>query len=69
MTTTDLTAPETTTTTAQVTITVAVDGVTKTFTGSSTTDGSPGNAVRGVLNAVASAATTWTFRPLQEALR
>lgn len=57
------------TTNAEVTLTLKVDGVTKTFTGSATTGGNPGNALRGVLGAVQADAQTWSFGPLREALR
>ncbi|MFI5938110.1 hypothetical protein [Actinoplanes sp. NPDC051494] len=56
-------------TTAAVSITLTVDGISKTFTGSVTTDGDPGNAIRGVLQAIEQDATNWTFKPLREALR
>lgn len=54
-----MTITDTTTKTAEVSITVTVDGQTKTFTGSAHTDGNVGNATVGAIQAAHHDACNW----------
>ncbi|AEV86852.1 hypothetical protein ACWT_5834 [Actinoplanes sp. SE50] len=60
---------DTMTTTAEATVTLTVNGVTKTFTATVNSDGDPSNAALSALSAARGDAADWTGRPLREALR
>lgn len=59
---------DTMTTTAEATVTLTVNGITKTFTASVNTDGNPAVAVQAALTAAKDDAFAWTYKPLREAL-
>lgn len=60
---------DTMTTTAEATVTLTVNGVTKTFTATVNSQGNPSHAAWSALDTARSDASDWAGRPLREALR